>query len=48
MGCAGKNVALMEIRAVLCAAVQHFDIEDQVADPSRFSLYEVACMKCLL
>jgi cytochrome P450 len=33
MVCVGKGVALMEIRAVLCALVQHFDVKivDQTA-----------------
>lgn len=38
MVCVGKNVALMEMRAVLCAVVQHFDIE--VADQAAFDSYE--------
>ena len=38
MVCAGKNVALMEIRAVLCAMLQDFDVE--VADRSSFDSYE--------
>ncbi|KAI0093381.1 high nitrogen upregulated cytochrome P450 monooxygenase 1 [Irpex rosettiformis] len=38
MVCVGKNVALMEIRAVLCAVVRYFDIE--VADKACFERYE--------
>ena len=38
MVCVGKNVALMEIRAVLCAIVRRFDIE--VADQASFDNYE--------
>ena len=38
MVCVGKNVALMEIRAVLCTMLQNFDVE--VADWSSFESYE--------
>lgn len=38
MVCVGKNVALMEIRAVVCAVVQRFDIE--IASKEDFASYE--------
>lgn len=38
MVCVGKNVAMMEMRAVVCAVIQHFDVE--IADKTCFDSYE--------
>lgn len=38
MICVGRNVAMAEMRAVVCAVMQHFDIE--VADAACFDSYE--------
>jgi cytochrome P450 len=38
MVCVGKNVAMLEMRAVMCAVLQHFDLE--VSDSLCFDSYE--------
>lgn len=38
MICVGKNVAMIEMRAVVCAVVQHFELE--IAEKACFESYE--------
>lgn len=38
MVCVGRNVAIMEIRAVVCAVMQQFDLE--IADKACWDVWE--------